>query len=91
MTAQVELIDLREVQNRKGNAERLATGDDSETDSGVDQRMMGEGVRPQFPDPPAACSECGATIAPGVLKVSTIRFKRPLCLGCQDKQNRNGA
>jgi len=66
----------------------MATGDDPEADSGVDQRMAGP---TNLPDPPAACSDCGATITPGVLKVSTMRYKRPLCMGCQDKQNRKSA
>ena len=137
VTAQTELIDLREVLNHKGNAERLATvkttltlidsesgecvscsgigggqdpgdkaamkactasikyaymltlamatGDDPEADTGVDERMTGE-VRPKLPDAPPGCSDCGATITPGVLRVSTTIYKRPLCMACQEKQ-----
>ena len=66
----------------------MATGDDPESDSGVDQRMSA-GVN--LPEPPVACSECGATITPGVMKVSTMRYKRPLCMGCQDKLNKKSA
>ena len=140
VTAQAELIDLRDVVTQKGNTERLATmkttltlidsesgetvfcsgigsgqdpgdkaamkactaslkyawmmtlamatGDDPEADTGVDQRMSGPS---NLPEPPAACSECGASITPGVFKVSNMRFKRPLCMGCQDKQNKKSA
>lgn len=140
VTAQAELIDLRDVVTLKGNTERLATvkttltvidsesgktitcsglgsgqdhgdkaaikactasikyaymltlamatGDDQEADSGVDQRMAGP---TNLPEPPAACSDCGATITPGVLKVSLMRYKRPLCMGCQDKVNKKSA
>ena len=137
VTAQAEMIDLREVTTAKGNLERLATvrttltlvdsdsgeamvssgigsgqdpgdkasmkactaslkyawmmtlamatGDDPEADSGVDQRMNGETARAKMPEPPPACSDCGVTITPGILKVSTMRYKRPLCMKCQDK------
>ena len=140
VTAQAELIDLRDVVTLKGNAERLATvkttltlidsesgetitcsgigsgqdpgdkaamkactasikcaymltlamatGDDPEADSTVDQRMAGEIVRPQLPDPPAACSDCGATITPGILRVSTTIYKKPLCMACQEKHGK---
>ena len=143
VTAQAELIDLRDVVTQKGNTERLATmkttltlidaesgetvscsgigsgqdpgdkaamkactaslkyawmmtlamatGDDPEADSSVDERMNGDIHRPNLPEPPAACSECGASITPGVFKVSNMRFKRPLCMGCQDKQNKKSA
>ena len=142
VTAQAELIDLREVTTAKGNIERLATvrttltlvdsdsgesmvcsgigsgqdpgdkasmkactaslkyawlmtlaiatGDDPEADSSVDQRMA-EAPKPKLPEPPMACSECGASITAGVNKVSVMRFKRPLCMGCQDKLNRKTA
>ena len=143
VTAQAELIDLREVTTAKGNIERLATmrttltlvdsdsgeamvssgigsgqdpgdkaamkactaslkyawmmtlamatGDDPEADSTVDQRMAGDTANPRLPEPPMACSECGASITAGVNKVSTMRYKRPLCMGCQDKLNRKTA
>ena len=143
VTAQAELIDLRDVVTQKGNTERLATmkttltlidaesgetvscsgigsgqdpgdkaamkactaslkyawmmtlamatGDDPEADSSVDERMNGDIHRPNLPEPPAACSDCGASITPGVFKVSNMRFKRPLCMGCQDKQNKKSA
>jgi len=143
VTAQAELIDLREVTTAKGNIERLATvrttltlidadsgesvvcsglgsgqdlgdkacmkactaslkyawmttlaiatGDDPEADSSVDQRMAGDAAKPKLPEPPLACSECGASITAGVQKVSVMRFKRPLCMGCQDKLNRKTA
>lgn len=136
VTAQAELIDLRDVLTQKGNTERLATvrttltlidaesgeslscsgigsgqdpgdkaamkactaslkycwmmtlvmatGDDPEADSGVDQRMA---VAAKLPEPPAASSDCGATITPEVLKVSTMRFKRPLCMNCQGRKS----
>ena len=66
----------------------MATGDDPEADSGVDLRMTTDA---KLPEPPAACSECGSTITPGVLKVSTMRFKKPLCMKCQDKQVKKSA
>lgn len=143
VTAQAELIDLREVTTTKGNIERLATvrttltlvdsdsgeamvssgigsgqdpgdkasmkactaslkyawmmtlamatGDDPEADSTVDQRMAGDAPKPKLPEPPMACSDCGASITAGVQKVSTMRYKRPLCMGCQDKANRKTA
>ena len=69
----------------------MATGDDPEADSGVDQRMAVDTPKPKLPKAPAACSECGATITPGVLKVSTMRFKRALCMSCQDKQGKRSA
>ena len=142
VTAQAELIDLREVTTAKGNIERLATvrttltlvdsdsgesmvcsgigsgqdpgdkasmkactaslkyawlmtlaiatGDDPEADSSVDQRMA-EATKPKLPAPPLACSECGASITAGVNKVSMMRYKRALCMGCQDKVNRKTA
>ena len=62
----------------------MATGDDPEADTGVDLRMA---VEAKLPEPPAACSDCGATITPGVLKVSTMRFKKPLCMSCQTKKS----
>ena len=143
VTAQAELIDLREVTTAKGNIERLATvrttltlvdsdsgesvvcsglgsgqdpgdkssmkactaslkyawmmtlamatGDDPEADSSVDQRMASDTPKPKLPEPPLACSECGASITAGVNKVSMMRFKRPLCMGCQDKISRKTA
>ena len=62
----------------------MATGDDPEADAGVDQRMA---VEAKLPEPPAASAKCGATITPGVLKVSTMRFKKPLCMNCQGKKS----
>ena len=143
VTAQAELIDLREVTTAKGNIERLATvrttltlvdsdsgeamvssgigsgqdpgdkasmkastaslkyawmttlaiatGDDPEADSTVDQRMAGDTPKPKLPEPPMACSECGASITAGVQKVSAMRYKRPLCMTCQDKVTRKTA
>ena len=143
VTAQAELIDLREVTTAKGNIERLATvrttltlvdsdsgesmicsgigsgqdpgdkasmkactaslkyawlmtlaiatGDDPEADASVDQRMAAETPRPKLPEPPLACSECGASITAGVNKVSMMRYKKPLCMRCQDKLNRKSA
>lgn len=140
VTAQAELIDLREVTTAKGNIERLATvkttltlidsesgeqvtcsgigsgqdpgdksamkactaslkyawmmtlamatGDDPEADSTVDERMTGEVVRPKLPDAPPGCSDCGATITPGIQRVSTTIYKRPLCMACQEKQGK---
>ena len=69
----------------------IATGDDPEADSTVDQRMAADAPKPKLPEPPLACSECGASITAGVQKVSVMRFKRPLCMGCQDKLNRKTA
>lgn len=47
--------------------------------------------KPKLPEPPMACSECGASITARVNKVSTMRYKRPLCMGCQDKISRKTA
>ena len=71
----------------------MATGDDPEADVGVDERMMGaEPLKQQrMPEAPAACADCGATLTPGVLKVSTMRYKKPLCMNCQDRINRKSA
>ena len=72
----------------------MATGDDPEADNGVDQRMASEvpSVPPQNKqEPPATCSECGVVITPGVVRVSTMRFKKPLCMNCQDKLSRKTA
>ena len=143
VTAQAELIDLREVTTAKGNIERLATvrttltlvdsdsgesavcsglgsgqdpgdkasmkactaslkyawmmtlamatGDDPEADSSVDQRMASDTPKPKLPEPPMACSDCGASITAGVNKVSLMRYKRPLCMNCQDKVTRKTA
>ena len=140
VTAQAELIDLREVVTLKGNTERLATvkttltlidsesgesvscsgigsgqdpgdkaamkactasikyaymltlamatGDDPEADSSVDQRMAVEPAKARLPEPPPSCSECGATITPGIQRVSTTIYKRPLCMPCQEKQGK---
>ena len=140
VTAQAELIDLRDVITQKGNTERLATvrttlllidsesgesvscsgigsgqdpgdkaamkactaslkyawlttlcmasGDDPEADAGVDERMTGEVARPKLPDAPPGCSDCGATLTPGVQRVSTTIYKRPLCMACQEKQGK---
>ena len=140
VTAQAELIDLRDVVTQKGNTERLATvrttltlmdsdsgetvvcssigsgqdpgdkavmkactaslkyvwlttlciatGDDPEADTGVDERMTGEVARPKLPEPPPSCSDCGATITPGIQRVSTTIYKRPLCMSCQEKQGK---
>ena len=143
VTAQAELVDLRDVLTQKGGSDRLATvkttltlidaesgevlscsglgsgqdpgdkasmkactaslkyawmmtlaiatGDDPEADSGVDQRTAAEPVRTKLPETPMACSECGATITPGVQKVSTMRYKKPLCMKGQDKVSRTSA
>ena len=140
VTAQAELIDLREVTTAKGNIERLATvktsltlidsesgesvscsgigsgqdpgdkaamkastaslkyawmttltmatGDDPEADSSVDQRMAVEPAKERLPEPPPSCSDCGATITPGIQRVSTTIYKRPLCMPCQEKQGK---
>ena len=140
VTAQAELIDLREVTTAKGNVERLATvrttltlvdsesgesvscsgigsgqdpgdkaamkactaslkyawimtlamesGDDPEADSTVDQRMAVEPAKTKLPEPPPSCSDCGATITPGIQRVSTTIYKRPLCMACQEKQGK---
>ena len=69
----------------------MATGDDPEADAGVDQRMAADVTKPKLPEAPMACSECGASITAGVNKVSMMRYKRALCMGCQDKVNRKTA
>ena len=140
VTAQAELIDLRDVVTLKGSTERLATvkttltlidaesgesvscsgigsgqdpgdkaamkactasikyaymltlamatGDDPEADSSVDQRMAMEPAKAKLPNPPPCCSDCGATITPGIQRVSTTIYKRPLCMPCQEKQGK---
>ena len=140
VTAQAELIDLRDVVTLKGNTERLATvkttlnlvdsesgesvscsgigsgqdlgdkavmkactaslkyawmtslsmatGDDPESDSTVDERMAVEPPKTKLPEPPPSCSDCGATITPGIQRVSTTIYKRALCMPCQEKQGK---
>ena len=66
----------------------MATGDDPEADAGVDQRMAVEPAKAKLPEPPPSCSDCGATITPGIQRVSTTIYKRPLCMPCQEKQGK---
>ena len=68
----------------------ISSGDDPESDVQTD-------IRNNSPLPPeqkpakldideAVCTECGARLTPGVLRVSLSRYKTPLCISCQHKQ-----
>ena len=74
----------------------IATGDDPEADSAVDERMQHKNASSSSPAPrrsapaPAEnaayiCQDCGAAITQGIHKVSLSKFQRPLCMNCQKK------
>ena len=67
----------------------IATGDDPEADFETDRRNAPQAAAPPVSKPHAqddgdpVCSDCGAPLTKGVLKVSVSRFNKPLCMRCQ--------
>lgn len=64
----------------------ISTGDDPEADSGVDERSSTAMSMPSQVKPTVTgdvCSDCGAPLTAGVLKVSISKYRRPLCMKCQ--------
>ena len=67
----------------------IATGDDPEFDVEVDKRNAPQQAAPPVSNPhirddgEAVCSDCGAPLTKGVLKVSVSRYHKPLCMKCQ--------
>jgi len=72
----------------------IATGDDPEADSGVDERMNSVPVKPvpasipkeHKPESQLQCSACSSRITPTMEKISMTRYQRPLCISCQSKE-----
>jgi hypothetical protein len=69
----------------------IATGDDPEADTETDIRnapVFQPINKPHVPDEgDIVCSDCGAQITKGVLKVSVSKYGRPLCMKCQRSQH----
>ena len=71
----------------------IATGDDPEFDVEVDKRNAPQAaVTPVSKahvqdDGEALCSDCGAPLTKGVLKVSVSKYGKPLCMKCQRGAN----
>ena len=67
----------------------IATGDDPEADAETDIRNSPHPAPISKPhvqdDGDPVCSDCGAPLTKGVLKVSVSRFNKPLCIACQRK------
>ena len=67
----------------------IATGDDPEADTETDRRNAPQAAatpvsKPNIQDEgEAVCSDCGAPLTKGVLRVSVSKHGRPLCLRCQ--------
>ena len=67
----------------------IATGDDPEADVETDRRNAPQASetpvnKPHIQDEgDQVCSDCGAPLTKGVLKVSVSRFGRGLCMRCQ--------
>ena len=72
----------------------IATGDDDpEFDVETDKRNAPQQAAPPVSKPhiqdegDPVCSDCGAPLTKGVLRVSVSKFKRPLCMKCQKHNN----
>ena len=66
----------------------IATGDDPENDITTDLRNSTPAPinKPHVPDEgDIVCSDCGAPLTKGVLRVSMSKFNRKLCMACQRK------
>ncbi|NLH46394.1 MAG: single-stranded DNA-binding protein [Acholeplasmataceae bacterium] len=67
----------------------IATGDDPEADVETDRRNAPQAAatpvsKPNIQDEgEPVCSDCGAPLTKGVLKVSVSRYHKPLCMKCQ--------
>jgi len=69
----------------------IATGyEDSESDIATDIRNSPQPApvsKPHIQDEgEAVCSDCGAPLTPGVLRVSVSKYSKALCMKCQRKQ-----
>ena len=69
----------------------ISTNDDPEADSRTDEGMASHATRAKDAvggsgAPKAHCTDCDASITPGVEKVSVNKFGRPLCMKCQKNQ-----
>ena len=71
----------------------IATGDDPEFDVEVDKRNAPQQAatpvsKPHIQDEgDPVCSDCGAPLTKGVLKVSVSKYGKPLCMKCQRGAN----
>ena len=69
----------------------IATGDDSEADVTTDIRNNPPPANEHLPRKQdieeAVCTDCGARLTPGVLKVSVSKYGSPLCMKCQKLHN----
>ena len=68
----------------------IATGDDPENDITTDLRNSTPAPinKPHVPDEgDIVCSDCGAQLTKGVLKVSVSKYGKPLCMKCQKLHN----
>ena len=69
----------------------IATGDDPEADSQTDVRnavpIVTQVNKSHIQDAgEPVCSDCGAKLSRGVLKVSVSKYGKPLCMRCQKAQ-----
>lgn len=69
----------------------IATGDDPEADIETDRRNAPQAAATNKPpiqdDGEILCSDCGAPLTKGVLKVSVSKYGKPLCMKCQKNNN----
>ena len=67
----------------------IATGDDPESDITTDIRNSPQAAptsKPHIQDEgEAVCSDCGAPLTKGVLRVSVSKYSKALCISCQRK------
>ena len=67
----------------------ISTNDDPEADSRTDE-MNNRGsmsIDSSKAKDDAICSDCGLSLTQGVIKVSTTKYGKPLCMQCQKKQS----
>jgi ERF superfamily. len=66
----------------------IATGDDPEADSSVDERMQEKKVSPPTPlrKTNILCTDCSTQITATMEKISMTHYQRPLCVSCQSKE-----
>ena len=71
----------------------IASDDDPKFDVEVDKRNAPQQAATPVSNPhiqdegDPVCSDCGAPLTKGVLRVSVSKFKRPLCMKCQKHNN----